>query len=92
MTAPTSREERDDDLTVPVSELLAEHGNPFRDIPQQQDDTAPLRIDVSIAVYVAMFAGVATATVASYAPNSYLICWIGMLIIAQLLIKWTRKR
>lgn len=93
MTAPTNRDGHDDDLTVPVSELLAQHGNPFRDIPKQAEpETAPLTLDVSIAIFMSATFGVVAGTVAQHAPNSEPLVWCVLVTFLLIVLRWTRKR
>lgn len=104
MSAPTFGPAGDDDLrypanqanpflddaaeTVPVSELM-------KQVPQQGADDpelAPLRVDVSLAVFAAVWVGMVAGQTADRVPGSSGIAYLGALIAGLLLIRWTRKR
>lgn len=98
MTAPT--QQGDDDLRYPANDP-----NPFRNeaaetVPvselmkqvEQQADLAPVRLDVSIVIFIATFVGVIAGTVAEHTRDSDLLIWCGVLIANLLLVRWTRKR
>lgn len=97
-TVPVSELMERDDYAEAIARINRESEagrNPFRDIPAQpakDEETAPLRLDVSISIFIAVWVGVVASDIIDAAPNSHLIVWLGAIIAAQLLIKWTRKR
>lgn len=98
MTAPTQQD--DDDLRYPANDP-----NPFRNeaaetVPvselmkqvERQRDLAPVRLDVALSVFAAMWVGMTGQQLADSFPNSAGICVVGAIVAALLLVRWTRKR